>query len=90
MAFILKLFIVIIIFILCFIVNNIEKENKGSTISSDGHIVPSKDDFTCENDYGHHHDYDNSENRYIVHQEPETGYVILNGKKRKITDCNKL
>ena len=27
--------------------------------------------------------------RYIVHDEPEEGYVILNGVKRKLTDCSK-
>lgn len=68
-------------------------KNKKKTISSDGHVVPKTQDFTCENEFGHNHP--NSSNpeygrRYIVHEEPEEGYVVLNGIKRKISDCKYL
>ena len=61
-------------------------------VSSDGHAIPRKDDITCANIEDHYHrpsGYDKLP-RYIVHEEPETGYVILNGKKRRLTDCKYL
>ena len=61
---------------------------KNTTYSSDGHAVPREDDFTCETKYGHQHDY--SERRYVVHEEPQQGYVVLNGIKRRIEDCKNL
>ena len=61
---------------------------KNTTYSSDGHAVPTEDDFTCETKYGHQHDY--SERRYVVHEEPQQGYVVLNGIKRRIEDCKDL
>ena len=54
------------------------------TVSSDGHAIPKDRDITCETQYGH--DHSESGRRYIVHEEPETGYVVLNGVKRKISD----
>lgn len=67
------------------------KDNRNLSRSSDGHIVPRKDDMTCETKYGHHHtSIDGEHPRYIVHEEPNEGYVILNGVKRKITDCRNL
>ncbi|MBQ1476914.1 MAG: hypothetical protein IIZ33_02080 [Erysipelotrichaceae bacterium] len=59
-------------------------------VSSDGHRVPKEQDLTCDR-YGHDHE-ENSEfgRRYIVHEDPEDGYVILNGVKRKISDCKYL
>lgn len=55
--------------------------------------VPKRDDMTCNTEYGHAHDTSALEKeygkRYIVHNEPETGYVILNGVKRKLKDCGK-
>ena len=61
------------------------------TRSSDGHIVPKVEDLTCETKYGHNHGTDpERQPRYIVHEEPQQGYVILNGVKRKISDCKYL
>jgi len=57
------------------------------TISSDGHAVPKNQDLTCER-YGH--DHGNIEGRYIVHEDPPEGYVVLNGIKRRIEDCRNL
>lgn len=90
---------IIVLAIVCFI----EAVMKGSfkvklpnvTIAHDGHIIPKEKDISCENQFHHFHgptfhetNIDNS--RYIVHEEPETGYVILNGVKRKISDCKDL
>lgn len=58
------------------------------TKSSDGHYVPKSQDMTCRK-YGHRHETESTP-RYIVHEDPETGYVILNGIKRKISDCKNL
>ncbi len=60
-------------------------------VSSDGHTIPKKDDITCEGRDGHHHVQSKEfGSRYIVHNEPNTGYVILNGEMRKIEDCKNL
>ena len=47
-----------------------------------------KQDITCETQY--EHDHKDQGERYIVHDEPEQGYVILNGVKRRIEDCKDL
>ena len=66
------------------------------TISSDGHVVSKEEDLTCEGRDGHVHpklsakDAADFGRRYIVHNDPETGYVILNGVKRKLSDCKDL
>lgn len=57
--------------------------------SSDGHFVPRQQDLTCETQYGHQHGNEPNK-RYIVHEDPPEGYVILNGVKRKISDCKYL
>ena len=56
-------------------------------------MVPKAQDVTCEREFGHNHPNNSNPEfgrRYIVHEEPEEGYVILNGIKRKITDCKYL
>ena len=58
--------------------------------SDDGHTVKASQDLTCETKYGHNHDSRNAAKRYIVHEDPPEGYVILNGIKRKISDCRNL
>ena len=87
------LFIYVIWFLVIIIGIIKASKNKKKTISSDGHVVPKTQDVTCENEFGHNHP--NSSNpeygrRYIVHEEPEEGYVVLNGIKRKISDCKYL
>lgn len=58
------------------------------TVSDDGHPVPKSQDLTCETKHGHRHAPTGP--RYIVHEEPELGYVVLNGVKRRLTDCRNL
>ena len=70
------------------ILSSLIRKKPPITFSSDGHAIPRKDDFTCETKYGH--DHGPSEARYIVHEEPQQGYVILNGVKRRIEDCKNL
>jgi hypothetical protein len=71
-------------------------KKKRTTIAADGHVIPPEKDITCEGKENHQHpklsamDQKDYGPRYIVHDDPETGYVILNGIKRKITDCKDL
>ena len=61
------------------------------TISDDGHYVPASEDLTCETAAGHRHESSSEYGqRYIVHNEPEDGYVVLNGVMRKIEECKNL
>ena len=65
-------------------------QNSGDALfSSDGCKIPKEQDLTCRR-YGHQHEtgYDKLP-RYIVHEEPTKGYVILNGKKVRLKDCGK-
>lgn len=62
-------------------------------VSSDGHRIPRSMDITCAGIRDHHHRKIPGEERiprYIVHEDPEMGYVILNGVKRRLTDCKNL
>ncbi|NCB33159.1 MAG: hypothetical protein EOM64_04660 [Erysipelotrichia bacterium] len=71
-----------------------QKKSRGP-ISSDGHIVTPGQDLTCDR-FGHQHPGNTAKDtadygrQYIVHNDPEDGYVILNGIMRKITDCRNL
>ena len=63
------------------------------TIAHDGHVIPRENDITCESTYGHNHAYAVSMGetpRYIVHEDPDDGYVVLNGVLRRIEDCKYL
>ena len=66
-----------------------QSKKRNHTISDDGHVVPASQDMTCETQYGHRHE-PSPERRYVVHEDPEQGYVILNGVKRKLKDCKYL
>lgn len=85
------LFIAIVYSIYVVIKNSIKPSSVNRTRSSDGHFVPKSQDLTC-NRYGHHHENEAMEygQRYVVHEDPEMGYVILNGVKRKLEDCKYL
>ena len=85
---------VIIVGVWARLASGVKKRRK--TIAQDGHVIPPEKDITCEGRDGHHHpklsaseqkDYGP---RYIVHDDPEIGYVVLNGIKRKISDCKDL
>lgn len=75
-------------------VSSVIGKNRKRTRSSDGHFVPADQDLTCGTKDGHTHSQEGNVaeygSRYIVHNDPETGYVILNGIKRKLTDCRNL
>lgn len=71
-------------------------KRKGRTMASDGHVIPYENDITCEGKENHRHPQPSAEDianygrRYIVHDDPESGFVILNGIKRRISDCKDL
>lgn len=54
--------------------------------ASDGHILRGKNDITCRQ-FGHHHEEDSAP-RYIVHDDPEDGFIILNGVKMRISEAD--
>lgn len=72
----------------CVIITAVRRYAEFGTRSSDGHIVPKEEDLTCDNVAGHNHKP--VEGRYIVHNEPNNGYVVLNGEVKKIEDCKDL
>ena len=56
-------------------------------MASDGHRVSKDQDISCRR-YGHNHPgFDMP--RFIPHEEPEEGYIILNGVKMKLTEADK-
>ena len=67
----------------------IRKRRGRQTVSSDGHSVPDDQDLTCSARYGHSHGAPDVP-RYIVHEDPPEGWVVLNGVRRKIEDCRDL
>ncbi|MBR3357415.1 MAG: hypothetical protein IKG46_06240 [Solobacterium sp.] len=79
----------VFIIFLTAILSSMTARRRRVTRSDDGHFVPPSQDLTCEGQYGHDHG-GNTEKRYIVHEDPEEGYVILNGVKRRIRDCKYL
>lgn len=55
-------------------------------MASDGHRVPKDQDISCRR-YGHkHEEFDTP--RFIPHEDPEEGYVILNGVRMKLTEAD--
>lgn len=99
MKFILVLCLICVLFVIGTMIEsalngNLTKKYPQFKKASDGHFIPKEKDISCENQYGHVHrkmDMTNVDNaRYIVHEDPETGYVILNGVKRRIEDCKNL
>lgn len=57
--------------------------------ASDGHILSEMRDITCRQ-FGHNHSkWAEPATRYIVHDDPEQGYIILNGKKMRISEADK-
>ena len=84
------LFVLVIVFVSIAASSSAALKQHKPTVSDDGHRIPKKMDLTCEGEYGHEHSKAESQPRYIVHEEPEDGYVVLNGIKRRIEDCRNL
>lgn len=56
--------------------------------STDGHILGKGQDITCRQ-FGHNHpESEEPSARYIVHDDPEEGYIILNGVKMLRTEAD--
>lgn len=63
--------------------------SKRAARSSDGHFLKKNQDITCRQ-FGHDHpEWEEPATRYIVHDDPEDGFIILNGKKMRITEADK-
>ena len=91
------LFLGIWVAVLSIIGSAVAKIRRSSrTTASDGHTIPYENDITCEGRDNHRHPQPSAEDianygrRYIVHDDPENGFVILNGVKRRISDCKDL
>lgn len=72
------------------LIENIEGKNgrKRPLRSTDGHLIRKEQDITCRQ-FGHHHpESEESSTRYIVHDDLEDGYIILNGKKMLRTEAD--
>ena len=54
--------------------------------STDGHMLRGKQDITCRQ-FGHVHPEDTAP-RFIVHDDPEDGYILLNGIKMRISEAD--
>ena len=64
------------------------KNTRKPARASDGHVLSGEQDITCRQ-FGHDHpEWEEPATRYIVHDDPEEGYIILNGKKMKITEAD--
>lgn len=56
--------------------------------STDGHTLKGEQDITCRQ-FGHHHpQWEEPTIRYIVHDDIEDGFIILNGKKMHRTEAD--
>ncbi|WP_287387353.1 hypothetical protein [Lachnospira sp.] len=61
--------------------NNSASQNFNN-FSSNGQKIDKSFDYTCETRYDHTHRPEYSmPNRYVVHEKPTTGYIVLNGKR---------
>ena len=62
---------------------------KNAPRSTDGHVLSGIQDITCRQ-FGHNHpEWEEPTTRYIVHDDIEDGYIILNGKKMHRTEADK-
>ena len=66
---------------------NARKASGSGPMAADGHRVPKDQDISCRR-YGHNHPEFNTP-RFIPHEDPEEGYIILNGVKMKLTEADK-
>lgn len=56
-------------------------------LADDGHYIKAEDDISCRR-FGHRHAED-AVPRFIPHNDPEEGYIILNGKKMLRTEADR-
>ena len=70
-----------------------EAAKKGiERIASDGHKISAEDDISCAR-FGHDHSHDEKQaifpdKQFIVHNEPQQGYINLNGKILKRSEAD--
>ena len=64
------------------------KPGKRAPRSTDGHTLHGIRDITCRQ-FGHNHpEWEEPTTRYIVHDDIEDGFIILNGKKMLRTEAD--
>ena len=56
-------------------------------LASDGHRMSGEDDVSCRR-FGHRHEEFDTP-RYIPHDDPEDGFIILNGVKMRLSDADR-
>ncbi len=60
----------------------------GATMADDGHRLSGQDDISCRQ-YGHIHPESDDMPRYVPHNDPEDGYIVLNGKMMLLSEADK-
>jgi len=62
---------------------NSSNYNNSNYNNQTNYSIPKSQDIRCETKYGHSHrpEYSMKNGRYIVHDKPTTGYIVLNGVK---------
>ncbi|MDO5476922.1 MAG: hypothetical protein Q4F43_07410 [Eubacteriales bacterium] len=63
------------------------RTSRRSPMASDGHRVPKNQDISCRQ-YGHNHEEFDTP-RFIPHEDPEDGFIILNGVKMRLSEADK-
>lgn len=58
----------------------------GLPVADDGHVISKEDDISCRR-FGHRHPEDDSL-RFIPHDDPTEGYIILNGKRMLLSEAD--
>ncbi len=67
---------------------SILKNRRHSVSADDGHRLFGDEDVSCSR-FGHVHPEADDMPRYIVHDDPEDGYILLNGKKMLLSEADR-
>ena len=65
---------------------NARKAAGNGPMAADGHRVPKDQDISCRR-FGHNHEEFDTP-RYIPHEDPEEGYIVLNGVRMKLSEAD--
>ncbi len=58
----------------------------GLPVADDGHVIRREDDISCRR-FGHRHPEEDTL-RFIPHDDPTEGYIILNGKRMLLSEAD--
>ena len=85
------LIVILVIVMVLAVYTSTHKGTADETSPKNAKKTKHADDLTCEAKYNHKHDALPTDTpRYIVQEEPEEGYIVLNGKKIRKQDCKNL